>query len=96
MLLSGSTESFEVDLRRVSVHSYGRMARELSRSAVRAPLSALRCLKIKGGSVHSDRAFFRDVESMCRDLVEAAPALEELHLPILSNHALRSLSDMEK
>ncbi len=78
------------------MHCYPRLASELSRATARAPMAALRVLRVTGGTVHSDHAFFRDMESMCRDLLDSAPALEELHLPICSNHALRSISDMPK
>ncbi len=103
LLLSRSTEEFDLDLRRVRVEGYRRLAKELTRASISSGrpsstpgLGALRRLRIEGGTAFSDRPFFRDVESMCRDLLESAPSLEELHLPICSNHALRSVSDMPK
>ncbi len=99
LLLSKKTEELRLDLRRVDVDNYRRLSRELTRAPSLSAGRGLPCLRrliIRGGTVHSDQSFYRDMESMCRDLMESAPNLEELHLPVCTNHALRSISDMPK
>lgn len=53
----------------------------------------LSALILKGGTPHTDDLITK-IEDLCHRLPEEAVNLKELHLPVCSNYALRSISDM--
>jgi len=59
------------------------------------PFPLLSSLVMCGGSVHSDELITL-VEELCEVLRDYAGNIENLHLPVVSNIALRSVSDIRK
>jgi len=98
LLFSEDIGSLVVNLKKVKVQDYHSVVERLRLTLTKLPTRPypnLKNLILKGGTVHSDN-LISDVEHLVEILKEAAKNLVTLHLPVVSNVALRSISDMDR
>jgi len=96
LLFSEDISDLQFSLKKIRVNDYHMIIARLSSTLTKLPTRQypnLRILKITGGTVHSDD-LVNDIEELVENLKVAATNLTQLHLPVVSNVALRSCSDM--
>jgi len=98
VMFSEDISEFSINLKMVSIDLYHRVLQCITGVMTKLPsrpFPLLTMLVVCGGSVHSDDLISR-VEELCGVLKDSAENLENLHLPVASNIALRSVSDIKK
>jgi len=98
VMFSEDISEFAINLKTVSIDLYQRVFASFTGVCTKLPsrhFPLLTSLVVSGGTVHSDDLIGR-VEELCGLLKDIAKNLENLHLPVASNIALRSVSDMKK
>jgi len=98
VMFSEDISEFSMNLKMVSIELYHNCFTSLTGVMTKLPsrpFPLLTSLVVCGGSVHSDDLISR-VEELCGVLKDSANNLENLHLPVASNIALRSVSDIKK
>lgn len=96
LLFSEDISDLQFSLKRIRVQDYHMIIARLSSTLTKLPSRPypnLRTLKIIGGTAYSDD-LVNDIEELCENLQSAATNLTQLHLPVVSNVALRFASGM--
>jgi len=96
VMFSEDISKFSMNLKTVNIDMYQQVIASLTGVMTKLPsrpFPLLTSLVVCGGSVHSDD-IITGVEELCGILKDFAGNIENLHLPVASNIALRSVSDI--
>ena len=98
VMFSEDISHVNINLKTVSIDLYQNVMSSITGVMTKLPcrpFPLLTSLVVCGGSVHSDDIITM-VEELCQVLKDYAGNIENLHLPVASNIALRSVSDMRR
>lgn len=97
VLFSEDISQLSINLKTVNIDLYQHVMASLTGVMTKLPsrpFPLLTSLVVCGGSIHSDDIINR-IEELCEVLKDHAGNIENLHLPVASNIALRSVSDIK-
>merc|ERR1712096_10128 len=98
VMFSEDISKISINLKTVNIDLYQNVLSSITGVITKLPsrpFPLLTSLVVCGGSVHSDDIITR-VEQLCEVLKDFAGNIENLHLPVASNLALRSVSDIRR
>lgn len=97
LLFSEDISDLQINLKKTRVNDYQMIVRRLSTTLTKYPVRAypnLTILKISGGTAFCDD-LVSDIEDLCDHLKSSALNLTHLHLPVVSNIAVKSAANMQ-